>query len=488
MAVLADVGEDAVAGLFDALRESERRLPAELAHDAEDLTRRGFGVQHLEHILERERLEVEAVRRVVVGRDRLRVAVDHDRLVARVRQCERRVHAGVVELDALTDAVGARSDDHDLLAVGRRDLGLEVVARVVVGRQRRELPGAGVDRLVDRADREGVTDAANLDLGNAPQLPELSVREAMVLREQDRFRIQLRRVADEVGDLVDEDDLVEEPRVDARRLEHLGDADACPQRLLDDDDPTIRRRLRHLDELVLRPRFVAPVEARPALLERTQRLLQGCRVVAADRHRLADRLHGGCQRGVGRGELLEVEARDLHDDVVERRLEARGRDLGDVVRDLIQPVSESELRGDLRDRKTCRLRRQRRRARDTRVHLDDDDAAIRGIDGELDVAATGVDADRANDVDADVAHLLVLAVGQGECRGDSDRVARVHPDRVDVLDRADHDRVVGGVTHELELVFLPPEDRLLEQHLGRRRVTEAGAGDTTQVALVIGET
>ena len=174
---------------------------------------------------------------------------------------------------------------------------------------------------------------------------------------------------------------------------------------------------------------------------------------------------------VSAGELLEVEARDLHDDVVERRLEARGRDLGDVVRDLIQPVPESELRCDLRDREARRLRCQRRRARDTRVHLDDDDAAVRGIDRELDVA-----------------HLLVLAVGQRECRRDSDRVARVHPDRVDVLDRADHDRVVGGVTHELELVFLPPEDRLLEQHLGRRRVTEAGAGDTTQVALVIGET
>ena len=42
-------------------------------------------VDDLEHVLECERLEVEPVARVVVGRDRLGVAVDHDRLEARRR-------------------------------------------------------------------------------------------------------------------------------------------------------------------------------------------------------------------------------------------------------------------------------------------------------------------------------------------------------------------------------------------------------------------
>ena len=77
-----------------------------------------LGVDDLEHVLERERLEVQPVARVVVGRDRLGVAVDHDRLEAGVRQRERRVHARVVELDALADAVRARAEDDDL-ACGR---------------------------------------------------------------------------------------------------------------------------------------------------------------------------------------------------------------------------------------------------------------------------------------------------------------------------------------------------------------------------------
>ena len=78
--------EDPVAGILDALREPERRLAAELADDAEDLARLRLGVQHLEDVLERQRLEVEAVAGVVVGRDGLGVAVDHDGLVAGIRR------------------------------------------------------------------------------------------------------------------------------------------------------------------------------------------------------------------------------------------------------------------------------------------------------------------------------------------------------------------------------------------------------------------
>ena len=106
-----------------------------------------------------------------------------------------------------------------------------------------------------------------------------------------------------------------------------------------------------------------------------------------------------------------------------------------------------------------------------------------GFDGELDVAAAGVDADGADDVDADVAQLLVLAVGERQRRRDGDRVAGVHADRVDVLDRADDDGVVGRVAHELELVLLPAEDRLLEQHLGGRALVQALADDADEVLL-----
>ena len=130
----------------DLAGQLQRGLPAE-RHDDAVRTLRG---QHVEHVFLGQRLEVQAVGRVVVGRHRLRVAVDHHRLEAGLAQGERRVHAAVVELDALADAVGTGSEDDDLLAVARADLGLVLVRGVVVRRLGGELGGTGVDGLVGR--------------------------------------------------------------------------------------------------------------------------------------------------------------------------------------------------------------------------------------------------------------------------------------------------------------------------------------------------
>ena len=109
---------------------------------------------------------------------------------------------------------------------------------------------------------------------------------------------------------------------------------------------------------------------------RPQRLLQRLGEVAADRHRLADRLHVRGQRRVGGRELLEREPRHLDHDVVEGRLERRRGLAGDVVGDLVEGVADRDLGGDLGDREAGRLRRQRAGAGHPRVHLDDDQPAV----------------------------------------------------------------------------------------------------------------
>jgi len=85
-----------------------------------------------------------------------------------------------------------------------------------------------------------------------------------------------------------------------------------------------------------------------------QRLLEG----AADGHRFADRLHGRSQRGIGIRELLEREARDLRDDVVDRRLEGGGREARDVVAQFVERVADGELGRDLGDREAGGLGRE----------------------------------------------------------------------------------------------------------------------------------
>ena len=83
--------------------ELQRRLAAEGDHHAVGL----LDIDDVHDVLEGQRLEIELVGRVVVGRDGFGVAVDHDRLIARVVQRVAGMHAAVVEFDALANAVRA---------------------------------------------------------------------------------------------------------------------------------------------------------------------------------------------------------------------------------------------------------------------------------------------------------------------------------------------------------------------------------------------
>jgi hypothetical protein len=103
---------------FQFRGDVERCLTAELDDHALGF----FLLVNAEHVFHGERLEVELVRGVVVGGHGFRVAVDHDGFNARVPDGEGRVHAAVVELDALPDAVGAAAQHHDLGPVADRHL------------------------------------------------------------------------------------------------------------------------------------------------------------------------------------------------------------------------------------------------------------------------------------------------------------------------------------------------------------------------------
>src|SRR5439155_14631955 len=95
----------------------------------------------------------------------------------------------------------------------------------------------------------------------------------------------------------------------------------------------------HARELCMEPRMRAlrqPPRLSPVELSAPLRLLVGLEERAADSHRLADGLHLRPERAVGARELLEREARELDDDVIERRLEAGRRRAGEVVRDLVE--------------------------------------------------------------------------------------------------------------------------------------------------------
>ena len=64
----------------------------------------------------------------------------------------------------------------------------------------------------------------------------------------------------------------------------------------------------------------------------------------------------------------------------------------------------------------------------------------------------------------------------------------MHSHRVDVLDGAHDHHVVGGVAHELELVLLPAQDRLLQEDLGGAGGRQTRPGDAMQVRVIEGDT
>ncbi len=205
------------------------------------------------------------------------------------------------------------------------------------------------------------------------------------------------------------------------------------------------------------------VQARPALFERTKRLLQGLRERATDGHHLSHRLHASSEAIDAPGKLLERPTRDLCHHVVDRGLETREGGTRDVVGNLVERVTHGQARRDLGDRKAGRLRRQRGRARNARVHLDHETATVCRVNRELDVGPTRLDSDAPDASERVVPHGLELDVGKSLCRSNCDRIARVNPHGVEVLDRAHHDAVVHAVAHHLELELLPAGDRALDQ-------------------------
>src|SRR5581483_499083 len=192
--------EDAEPGALDRARQPERGLAAELDADAD----RALALEDGEHGLLVERLEVEAVARVVVGRHGLGVAVDHHRLESLRAEAARGVDAAVVELDSLADPVRAAAEDDDAAPRLRRLLVALAARRVEVARRGRDLPGARVDtseRDAPGGGRHGPS--TGLELAGEPGMEVLRAPVRVDLQSTSSLRERLREGAADAHRLAD---------------------------------------------------------------------------------------------------------------------------------------------------------------------------------------------------------------------------------------------------------------------------------------------
>ncbi len=344
--------EDRHACFFEGNGKLERGLPTKLHDDAV----RFFDGDNRKHVFEGKGFEVEAVAGVVVRRNRFGVAVDHDGFVTGFLQGKDRVNAAVVELDPLADAVRTATENHHALALGDIGLALVLVGRIEVRRVGVEFGATGIDSLVDRQNLVLHPHPTHAGFAYVPKFGEAAVREAHLFRvPQDAgafVRARHREFRLHLDDFVE---LAQEPGVDPRASVEFIDCRApsqrfheCPQSL----------RAGRIDRLPKKLFAFGPIGKLRRLetvmphLERANRLLHALFEGAPDGHHFADALHLRRQGVVGVRELFEGESRDLRHHVIDAGFETRGRFLGDVVLDFVEGVTNGQLGGDLRDRKT----------------------------------------------------------------------------------------------------------------------------------------
>ena len=409
------------------------------------------------------------------------------------------MHAAVVKLDALTNAVGAATEHHDFLVVGRCGFALGalgLVGRIHIGGVRAKFGCASVHPLVDRAHGQGDTLVAHGGVGGFELARQTAVRKAFLLERAQRGRVDgvqrragggLRQTFNFQLDLDDLLDLHQKPGVDLGQRKHLVHAHAQGKGITHVPDALgagfAQLFFQHFAVLG----FL--VHAVHAHFQAAQSFLEGFLESAAHGHHFAHRLHLGRQAAVGGRELFKRKTRDFGDHVVNAGLKTGRRGAaGDVVTQLVQRKTDRQLGGDFGNRKTRGLGRQRAGARHARVHLNDHHAAIVRVDRKLHVGAARVNANFAQHSQAGVTQNLVFLVGQRLRWRHRNGVAGVHAHGVQVFNRADDDAVVRLVAHHFHLVLFPTQKRLFNQQLIGGRGFQAALANSLKLFRVVSNT
>ena len=380
------------------------------------------------------------------------------------------MNAAVVKLNALTDTIRTCGENHNAWLFCHHVLrGIALlVCDVVVLRGCTKLTCAGINCFDLRANTQHFPNGAdNVCLG-ASEVCKLLIRKAQLFGSKHVIGSETRKtqLLDAFLGVDDACHTMQVPWIDAS---HIMDAFNAPisAQCLSNIENTLWCWL--TDELikVLLVKDIVAVCAQTSaiLLQGTKRLLQGLLKGSAHGHSLANRLHAGGQDAAGALELDESKARNLDHAIVDGRLKGGWSCLGDVVGNLIQRVANREQRSHLCNWEAGCLGRQRRGAADTRVHLNDNDAAVSWVDRKLNVRATASNTYTLENSDGVVAEILEFFIGKRLSWRNGDGVSRVDAHWIEVLDGADNNTVTCGIAHDLHLNLFPALNGLLYQHL-----------------------
>ena len=223
------------------------------------------------------------------------------------------------------------------------------------------------------------------------------------------------------------------------------------------------------------------------LLQGTDGFHQSPLKVITDTHNLSGCFHLCRQSSLCRDEFIKGKARDLYYAVVQHGLKACIGFSGNGILDLIQRITESDLRCYLCDGVSGSLTCQCRRTADTGVYLDYAVLKAFRMKGELHVTASG-DLQLGNDVQGRGTEHLIFFISQCLRGSNYDTVSGMNTYRVKVFHVADGDHVSGTVTHYLILDLFPAGDAALYQNLAHTGKTESVLQDLYQFFVIVRNT
>ena len=391
------------------------------------------------------------------------------------------MNGGVVKLDALTDTDRTRAEHDYLLFIGKAGLILAGVGGIKIC-----YVAAGVEGI-DHAERgDDTAFAAQLvyiNLGEVPEQCDVLIREAhdLCLAQQ---REIVRRGSELLLHINDARDTLEKQLGYHGSLMQTLDALAAAQELRYRIYIVVMEHRNVRQQLSAAYRIEAlETEMAHTYLERTDRFKEALLKGRADTHDLTRCLHLRTESIRNGSKLIEREARELCNDIVEARSDscraARNGYLG-------KGHADRYLCGNARDGITARFGGKRGGARNSRIDLDEIIAARAGIERKLDIAAAGY-LEFTDDAQRTVAEHVAVAVGERENGCNDDGVAGVNADRVDIFHAADRDGVIVAVAHYLELYLLIALDALLDEHLMNGRECERIRSKLLKLRSILGK-
>ena len=398
------------------------------------------------------------------------------------------MNTAVVEFDALANAVGAATQNHDLVVGSSGALVLSIVGAVVVS----AVGGAvNMHAFPSLGDAQAQAVIAHVIFVLVGQLCQVAVGEAVhlclleLLFGQHGNRVlggpgqncfflfhQFFHLLNEVG-------------LDAGQLVQLFNGSALAQCLIHDELALGSGLVQHAQQLVfgLAVEVLGKAQTVAAGFQGADGLLEGFLVGLTNGHDFAHGTHLSAQLVLDALELLKGPASELQNNVLAvGNVLVQAAEL--AVGNLVQGQAGSQHSGNQGDGEAGCLGGQSGRTAGTGIDLDDDVAVVDGVMCPLNVAA----ADNLNGVN-DAVGLFLQAVdgflSDGLHGGCAERVAGVHAHGVDVLDGAYGDHLALGVADYFEFQLFPAKDAFLNQNFGNRGGSQATSNDGLQLFNVV---